>query len=69
MTQTSRPATAEDVKRIYELLMPYEQMVDLDGVPVRTITLEGLLLTKQTQRPQDIQDALVLQRAIAAQRK
>jgi hypothetical protein len=36
---------------------------------VRTITLEGLLLTKQTQRPQDIQDALVLQRAIAAQRK
>ena len=50
----------------YAMLKPYEQVVDLDGVPVHTVSLEGLLLTKQTQRPQDIQDAIVLRRAIAA---
>jgi hypothetical protein len=50
----------------YQMLKPYEQVVDLDGVPVHTVSLEGLLLTKQTQRPQDIQDAIVLRRAIAA---
>jgi predicted nucleotidyltransferase len=51
----------------YEMLKPHEQVIDLDGVPVRTVSLQGLLLTKQTQRPQDIQDALILQRAIEAQ--
>jgi hypothetical protein len=50
----------------YEMLKPYEQIVDLDGVPVHTVSLEGLLLTKQTLRPQDIQDAIVLRRAIDA---
>lgn len=52
----------------YEMLKPYEQIIDLDGVPVRTVSLEGLLLTKQTQRPQDIQDSIVLRRAIEASR-
>ena len=52
----------------YEMLKPFEEVIDLDGVPVRTVSLEGLLLTKQTQRPQDIQDSLVLRRAIEAQR-
>jgi predicted nucleotidyltransferase len=48
----------------YEMLKPHEQVVDLDGVPVRTVSLEGLLLTKQSLRPQDVQDSLVLRRAI-----
>jgi predicted nucleotidyltransferase len=52
----------------YDLLKPYEQVIDLDGVPVHTVSLQGLLLTKRTQRPQDIQDSIVLQRAIEAQR-
>ncbi len=52
----------------YEMLKAYEQIVDLDGVPVHTVSLEGLLLTKQSQRPQDIQDALILRRAIEASR-
>jgi hypothetical protein len=52
----------------YDMLKPYEQVVDLDGVAVHTVSLQGLLLTKRTQRPQDIQDSLVLQRAIEAQR-
>jgi hypothetical protein len=51
----------------YEMLEPYAQVIDLGGVPVRTVSLRGLLLTKQTQRPQDIQDCLVLSRAIDAQ--
>ena len=38
----------------------------LDGVPVHTVSLQGLLLTKQTQRPQDIQDSAILRRAIEA---
>jgi len=29
------------------------------------VSLQGLLLTKQSQRPQDVQDSLVLRRAIA----
>ena len=52
----------------YEMLKPHEQIVDLDGVAVRTVSLHGLLLTKQTPRPQDIQDSLLLRRAIAAGR-
>lgn len=34
----------------YETLKQYAETVDLDGVPVRTINLEGLILTKQTLR-------------------
>lgn len=34
----------------YDTLSQYAEIVDLDGIPVRTINLEGLLLTKQTQR-------------------
>lgn len=52
----------------YEMLKPHEQIVDLDGVPVHTVSLQGLLLTKHTQRPQDIQDSAILQRAIQAQK-
>lgn len=48
----------------YEMLKPFEAVVDLDGVAVHTVSLEGLLLTKQTQRPQDQQDCLVLRAAI-----
>lgn len=50
----------------YDMLKAHEQIVDLDGVPVHTVSLEGLLLTKQSTRPQDIQDAIVLRRAIDA---
>lgn len=42
--------------------------LDLDGIPVRTITLEGLLLTKQTMREKDVADRLVIERALAVLR-
>jgi hypothetical protein len=53
-------------EQTYAMLEPLSEVIDLDGVPVRTVSLRGLLLTKQTKRPQDIQDCLVLQRAIDA---
>ncbi len=48
----------------YETLNCYAETVDLEGVPVRTINLEGLLLTKQTMREKDIADRIVLERAL-----
>jgi predicted nucleotidyltransferase len=49
-----------------ETLSRYAETVDLDGVPVRTLSLEGLLRTKQTMRDKDVMDRAVLQRAIDA---
>ncbi|MBE0596327.1 MAG: hypothetical protein IH614_03555 [Desulfuromonadales bacterium] len=48
----------------YETLRPYAETVDLDGIPVRTVNLEGLLLTKRTMRDKDISDRIVLERAL-----
>lgn len=41
----------------YETLKQYAETVDLDGLPIRTINLEGLLRTKQTMRDKDVQTA------------
>ena len=48
----------------YETLKRYAETVDLDGLPVRTINLEGLLRTKRTMREKDIADRIVLERAL-----
>lgn len=53
----------------YETLKQYAETVDLDGVPVRTINLEGLLLTKQTKREKDVSDRIILERALEALRE
>lgn len=52
----------------YESLARYEEVIDLDGIPLRTINLEGLILTKQTTRDKDVMDRIVLERALAALR-
>ena len=52
----SRPASFEDLKTL---------TIDLDGISVRTVNLQGLLLTKQTARDKDIADRIVLERALA----
>jgi predicted nucleotidyltransferase len=49
----------------YEALRQYAQTIDLDGIPVQTISLEGLLLTKQTMRDKDTQDRHIIERALA----
>lgn len=48
----------------FETLRQFTEIVDLDGLPIRTINLEGLLLTKQTMREKDIADRIVLERAL-----
>ncbi len=53
----------------YESLLPHAQTIDLDGVPVHTIDLEGMLKTKQTSRDKDKLDRIVLERALAETRK
>jgi hypothetical protein len=50
----------------YETLSQFAQTINLDGIPVRTVNLEGLLKTKQTMRDKDIADRVVLERAIDA---
>ena len=52
----------------YESLKPYQQTIDLDGVPLRTVSLEGLLRTKQSARERDVEDRAVIERALAAPR-
>lgn len=47
----------------YEALRPYAETIELEGIPVRTINLEGLLLTKQTLREKDVPDRIILERA------
>jgi hypothetical protein len=49
----------------YETLKQFMVTVDLEGVPVRTVSLEGLLRTKQTMRDKDISDRHILERAIS----
>jgi hypothetical protein len=53
----------------YESLQPYAVTVDFDGVPLRTVNLEGLLKTKQTSREKDHMDRMILERALAASKK
>lgn len=53
----------------YETMKQYAQTIDLDGIPVRTVSLEGLLRTKQTLRDKDIADRVMLERAIDALNK
>lgn len=53
----------------YESLQAFATTIDLDGVPVRTLNLEGLLRTKQTSREKDKVDRAVLERALRELRK
>ena len=53
----------------FESLLPYAVTIDFDGVPLRTVNLEGLLKTKQTSREKDKMDRVILERALAASKK
>lgn len=52
----------------YETLRPYAETIEFEGIPVSTINLEGLLLTKQTLREKDVPDRIVIERALAVMR-
>lgn len=53
----------------YETLEQFAETIDLDGLPIRTINLEGLLRTKQTRRDKDVADRIILERALESLRK
>ncbi len=53
----------------YETLKQYAETIDLDGIPVHTVNLEGLLVTKQTTRDKDVSDRVILERALKAFRE
>ena len=48
----------------YETLIRYAETLELDGLAIRTVNLEGLLRTKQTMRDKDVADRAVLERAL-----
>lgn len=48
----------------YDTLKRYAETIELDGIPVQTINLEGLLLTKQTMRDKDVADRIIIERAL-----
>jgi len=52
----------------YEALRPYAETIEFEGIPIKTINLEGLLLTKQTLREKDVPDRIILERALEALR-
>jgi predicted nucleotidyltransferase len=48
----------------YDTLRQYAETIELDGIPVKTVTLEGLLLTKKTLRDKDQADRIIIERAL-----
>lgn len=50
----------------FETLLPFAATIDFDGVPIRTLNIEGLLKTKQSVRDKDRMDREVLERALQA---
>lgn len=47
-----------------DTLSHYTQTIDLDGIPVKTVSLEGLLITKQSMRDRDVHDRMLIERAL-----
>ncbi len=48
----------------YDTLQQHAETIDLDGLPIRTINLEGLLRTQQSMRDKDIADRVVIEYAL-----
>jgi hypothetical protein len=48
----------------WEDLQPFVEQLELDGVKVRVLSLQGLLKTKSGARPKDLADAQAIARAI-----
>ena len=48
----------------YQSLNQHVITIDVDGLAIKTLDLEGLLKTKQTVREKDVMDRILLERAI-----
>lgn len=53
----------------YDTLKAHAESIDVDGLAIRTVDLEGLLRTKQSMREKDVADRIVIERALNALRK
>lgn len=53
----------------YAELAPHTETRSIDGQPIRVLSLDGLLLTKQGMRDKDRADAAVLRAAISKRQK
>jgi hypothetical protein len=53
----------------WDELVTYIEIIEIDGLPIRTLNVEGLLLTKQTYRDKDKFDRFALERAIAEKQR
>lgn len=53
----------------YDTLEQHAETIDLEGLQIRTINLQGLLLTKQSTRDKDVADRAIIERAPEALRK
>lgn len=53
-------ACGESIESLHDHIVS----IDLDGVPLRTLDLEGLLKTKRTSRDKDKLDQVILERAL-----
>jgi hypothetical protein len=49
----------------YESLLPFLEVMDFEGVPLRTVNLAGLLRTKQSARERDVADRIVIEAALS----
>jgi hypothetical protein len=58
-----------DCGETYESLKDFIEIIDLDGIPVTTLDLEGLIKTKQSSREKDKMDYTILKRALAESKK
>jgi len=48
----------------FDTLRRYAETIDLEGVPVKAVNLEGLLPTKQSMRDKDVADRAFIERAV-----
>lgn len=55
--------------RSWNEMKPFIESIDLDGVELKLLNMQGLLLTKQSARPKDQLDAQLLRAAIEAAAK
>ncbi len=43
-------------QQTYDTLNKYAEIIELNGIPITTLNIEGLLLTKQSMRDKDVTD-------------
>ncbi|MEI6205504.1 MAG: nucleotidyl transferase AbiEii/AbiGii toxin family protein [Desulfuromonadales bacterium] len=43
-------------QQTYDTLNKYTEVIEVDGTPITTLNIEGLLLTKQSMRDKDVMD-------------